>query len=242
MLKKSSLKFLFVATLALVAQGAFAEGVSYTGDITDSQHAQTTGADAGTTGASAEVTMDYEIPDVVAIGVYTAGDITSTAGAPLLAGRFATGAGNSDLIINNQDDVLNDIVKAGNEVDSSTNTDYFKVNGVVYSSTGAGTLTLEPGTVGGTTDLPANSISVSFTNQSGGAGAIDVAFNGSFIGGATAALEGTSASLTNGTNTAMDTDNRGNFNLLGDVIESSVSNADDVGTYTGSMTITITAL
>jgi hypothetical protein len=44
--------------------------------------------------------MDYEIPDVVAIGVYTAGDITSTQGAPLLAGRFALGAGNSDMVVN----------------------------------------------------------------------------------------------------------------------------------------------
>ena len=242
MLKKSSLKFLFIAGLALIGQGAFAAGIDYTGDITDTQHAQTTGADASTTGASATVEMDYEIPDVVAIGVYTAGDITSTQGAPLLAGRFALGAGNSDMVVNNQDDVLNDIIKDANEVDSTTNSDYFKINGVVYSSTGAGTLTIEPGTVGGTASLPTNSISVSFTNQSGGAGAIDVAFNGSFIGGATAALEGTSASITNGTNTAMDTDNRGNFNLLGDVIEASVSNADDIGTYTGSMTITITAL
>ena len=81
---------------------------------------------------------------------------------------------------------------------------------------------------------------MAFTNQSGGAGAIDVAFSGDFTGELTDYLESDTYSLLNGPNTQMDTDNRANFNLVGDVIEGSVSNADDIGTYTGSMTITIT--
>lgn len=252
MLKKFSLKTLFVIGLAFIGHTAFASGVTYQGDITDSQHSQTTGEDAATTGASATIEMDYSIPEVVALGIYTDGDINSTNGAPLLAGKYnwatsmAASVGypsaNSRLSITNQDDILNDIIKSGNEVDHQTNQESFIVAGVVYSSTGAGTLEIIPGTVGGTENLPLGSTSVAFTNQSGGSGSIDVAFNGVFWGNANGFMVGTANSLTNGPNTAMDSTNRANFLLLGDVIESSVNNQDDSGTYTGSFTVTITAL
>jgi|694.fasta_scaffold01723_1 hypothetical protein len=239
------LKSLFMAGLVLgfVSLSQLAQAaptVTMNGDIMEGGVAATgaaisSGANAASPGVSAEMDMEFEIPDVIALGIYQGGDITTTEGAPLLAGRYAAGL-NSDLVLNNVTDILNDIILDGNTVDNGTNTDVLKIGGVVYSSTTSAVITAAPGTVGGTANLPTNSISVAFVN--GSVGAIDIAFNGSFTGAATSSFTGNSTSITTGPVTMDNADNRGTFLLYGDVIESSVTSADDVGVYLGSVTIT----
>lgn len=231
--------------LALVGQMAFADtSVTMSGDITEGGGAATgaaisSGANASTPGVSGEIQLDFEMPDVIAMAIFQGGDVTTTQGAPLLAGRYSAPL-DSDLSLTNVTDILNDIVKTGNEVDKTTgNTDILKIGGVVYSSTGSAILTVEPVDQGGTTDLPANSISVLFTNQDGD-GSILVGFEGSFTDGTTpTAFTGADeTSITTGPVAMSNTDNRGTFLLYGDVLESSVTSADDVGTYEGTLTIT----
>ncbi|MBO1063111.1 MAG: hypothetical protein HEQ14_19945 [Aphanizomenon flos-aquae CP01] len=171
--------------------------------------------------------------DVVAIGIYQGGDVTSTNGSPLLAGRYSSGL-ESHLSLSNINDILNDIIKGGNEVDRVTNSEIIKIGGVVYSSTDVAMITVTPGNIGGTANLPANSISVLF---SGPGGSVDIAFNGSFFGtGSPIDFIGSAGGITSG-QVNMNPDHKGTFLLYGDVIESSVSCADDVGSYSGSLTI-----
>ncbi len=236
-MKRYLLATCLTLSLALIGQGAFAQGVTYSGDLLPGDSAISTGANASSPGVSAEVQMDFDMPDVVALAIFnTGGDVLSADGAPLLAGKYNAGL-ESDLVLNNIDDILNDIIKDGNEVDSSTNTDVLKIGGVAYSSTGSAVLTVTPLAAGGTTDLPTNSISVLFTNTAGD-GTIDVAFNGSFTGAANTDFTGTSASITTGPVAMDNLDNRGTFLLYGDVIESSLTSADDIGLYQGSLTVT----
>ena len=240
------LKSLFMAGLVLgfaslcqLAQAA--PTVTMNGDIEEGGAGATgaavsSGTNASSPGVSAQMDMEYSVPDVIALGIYQGGDITTTQGAPLLAGRYSAGF-NSHMSLTNVTDILNDIILGGNTVDNGANTEVLKIGGVAYSSTGGAVLTVAPGTVGGTTDLPADSISVAFVN--GSLGAIDIAFNGSFTDGTTpTAFAGDETSITTGPVTMDVVDNRGNFLLYGDVIESSVTSADDLGLYTGSLTIT----
>jgi hypothetical protein len=171
--------------------------------------------------------------DVVAIGIYQGGDVTSTNGAPLLAGRYQAGL-DSHLSMSNINDILNDIVKGGNQVDNGSNFEVIKIGGVVYSSTDVAMILVTPGNVGGTANLPANSVSVLF---SGPGGSVDIAFNGSFFGaGSPTPFIGSAGDITTGA-VSLNADHKGTFLLYGDVIEGSVTSADDVGTYSGSLTI-----
>jgi hypothetical protein len=242
MLKKIYLSIGLGLSLGLVVYSD--PSINYYGDITDSQHSTTVGTDASTTGASADVNMEYILPQVIAVGIYSEGDIATTGGAPLLNGRYNANSNRrkiSHFAIRNKNDVLNDLVKHGNEDDETSNTESMNVNGVVYASTGIGLLTIEPVLQGGTTNIPSNSLSVRFNNQTN-TGSIDVAFKGTFEGQSLANMVGNAAAITNAGNTIMDTDNRGNFSLTGDVIEETLDTSDDVGLYRGELRLTITSL
>lgn len=175
--------------------------------------------------------------NTVALGIYTNGEINNT----LLNGRFGFAEGNSNLSLKNRNDVLNDIVKGGNEVDAQTNSQILKVNGVAYSSTGTISLSISPINVGSIDFLPNNSISVKFINISG-SGEIDIAFNGNFTGLLSSTLKGGANEISNIGNITTSLSKKANFNLKGDVIEASVSTQDDVGTYEGGINITLTSL
>lgn len=239
-----SAKLLLASGLSLGLIGSLtadaATDVSYTGDTTDTQHAQSLGANASSPGAYADVTMDYTMPDVVALGVYTNGEITSTEGAPLLAGKFSQ---NSDLSITNESVILNDIVTSSNVVDAGNDSEVLRIYGVVYSSSGAGTVTVEPLSEGtSAAALPTNSVNAQFDNQTN-SGSFDVAFSGWFQGiGIVEQLLGNSSFLTNSGNTTMDASNQGTFAIEGDIQEDTVTNADDTGVYEGGVRVTITSL
>lgn len=245
MLKRYLLAGCLAIGLGFIGQMAYsATNLTMSGDIEEGGGAATgaaisSGANASSPGVSAEVQLEMEMPDIIAMAIYQGGDVNTTQGAPLLAGRYAAGL-NSNLSLTNVADILNDVVKGGNEIDKNTNTDVLKIGGVVYSSTGLATLTVEPVTQGGTTDLPANHISVEFTNVSGGDGSIIVGFEGTFTedGTTVTAFEGDETSITTGPVAMANTDNRGTFLLYGDVIESSLDTFDDIGTYEGTLTIT----
>ncbi len=240
-------KIIFIPTILCLSIGLAVysdPSINYSGDSNDSQYAQTTGSDAGTTGASSQVNMEYVIPSGIAIGIFTNGDIETQSGAPILKGRYSAGIKRRDsshFAITNKNDILNDLIKHGNEDDETSNTETINVNGVVYSSTGLGLLRVEPIVPGGISNIPNNALSVRFTNQTN-SGSIDVAFKGMFEGQSLAAMVGTPSAITNEGNTIMDTDNRGNFSLTGDVIEETLDPSDDIGNYRGELKVTLTSL
>ncbi len=230
--------------LSLLVTGpiAKASGVSYNGDLLPGDSTISSGGNATNLGVSAEVQMDFAMPEIVAIGVFNnGGDVASVdAGAPILAGKYDPSL-ETYLFLNHTETVLNDVIKDGNEVDANTNNgNVIKVGGVAYSSTGSAILTATPFIRGGSNNLPNNSISVMFVNTQGD-GLIDVAFNGSFTGTGVFAFTGSAASISTGPAIMDNADNRGTFLLMGDVIESSVTSADDVGIYQGAITVSAIA-
>lgn len=239
-------KNFFLSALICLSVGLTAysdPSIDYSGNFTDTQHSRSVGNEANT-GASAQINMEYTIPNGIAIGIFSDGDIQSESGAPILKGRYNAETKrrkNSSFRVTNKEDILNDLIKKGNEDDDVSNSETLQINGVVYSSTGLGLLTIEPTLQGGTNNIPSNALSVRFANQSN-TGAIDVAFKGVFEGLSLASMVGNHSSISNEGNTIMDTDNRGNFSLIGDVIEETLDTSDDVGSYRGELKVTLTSL
>lgn len=235
-------KLLLAAGLSLGLMGSLTSNadtdVTYTGDTSDSQHAQSLGANASSPGAYADVTMDYTIPDIVALAIYTNGDITSAEGAPLLSGRFTQ---NSSLSVSDESIILEDLVLTENVTDPLITR--MNVRGVAYSSTGSINLTVEPLVEGTSTPLiNGREIIVQFDNQTN-SGSIDVAFNGSYVttsGGS--ALMGTSSSISNTISQGTYDNNQAEFRIFGDVLEPTVTAEDDTGVYEGGVRITVTSL
>lgn len=244
---EKSTKFLLAAGLSLGLIGPLtadaATDVTYTGDTTDSQHAQSLGANASSPGAYADVTMDYTIPDVVALAIYTSGEITSAEGAPLLSGVFnEQGGKNSLLSLTDESTILEDIVLQNNVYDNfNTNDRTLFIRGVVYSSSGGCTLTVEPLIQGSAAPLLSNSIVAQFNNQTN-SGSIDVGFAGTFYATTDMLLVGNTASISNAGNTTLSVLNQGIFVIDGDVLEPTVTAEDDTGVYEGGIRITVTSL
>jgi hypothetical protein len=174
---------------------------------------------------SADTNFDYNVVNTVAIGIYNESAVNSS--SPLLSGGTPIA---SKFSVTDQSVIANDILQ---ETDEAPFEEDFYINGVVYSNVlQVNSFTLTPGQAGASADTMRLSQSSDY---------IDLKLSGTAgISGQTVSLS-TSApvDLTSAqfdSNTAL-----APFHIGCDVDEATVDVSDQAGTYTGTLTFSITS-